>query len=343
MKKFLLLITITATAFILKAQNSQTPYLTKSLSSVNVQQVHVETSGGSIAVTGVDPSQAKIEVYIRGNNGNGDLSSDEIKKRLENYTIDITTNNNTLTAVAKNKARFNDWKRGLSISFKIYVPKNVATDLSTSGGSIRLANLSGNQEFRTSGGSLNVDNVSGKVDGKTSGGSVNITNSKDDIDLSTSGGSIEASNCNGNIRLSTSGGSLKLAALQGKIKANTSGGTVNANDISGELSAHTSGGSVRMKNLSCSLETSTSGGNIDVQIEKLGDYVRISNSGGDIDLHLPQNKGLDLDLNARKISTGTLNNFNGKTDDDQVYGKVNGGGIPVEVKAGSGRINIMWD
>ena len=78
MKKFLLLIAITATAFIVKAQNNQTPYLTKSLSSVNVQQVHVETSGGSIAVTGVDPSQAKIEVYIRGNNGNVSLKGNSV-------------------------------------------------------------------------------------------------------------------------------------------------------------------------------------------------------------------------------------------------------------------------
>jgi hypothetical protein len=98
-----------------------------------------------------------------------------------------------------------------------------------------------------------------------------------------------------------------------------------------------------MSNLSCSLETSTSGGSINVQIAKLGDYVRISNSGGNIDLTLPQSKGLDLDLSARKISAGTLNNFNGKTDDDEVYGKVNGGGIPVEVKAGSGRINLSWE
>lgn len=343
MKKLLFLFVITTASFIANAQNNQTPYLTKSLSGVNIQNVHVETSGGSISVAGVALSETKIEVYVRGNNGNGELSSGEIKKRLENYTIDITTNNNTLTAIAKNKERFNDWKRGLSISFKIYAPKNVTTDLRTRGGSINLANLSGEQSFRTSGGSLDVDHVSGEVDGKTSGGSVRVTNSKDNIDLSTSGGSIEASNCTGNIRLSTSGGSLKLTALNGTVKANTSGGTVNASDIQGALSAHTSGGSVRMSNLSCSLETSTSGGSMNIQIAKLGDYVRISNSGGDIALRLPQSKGLNLDLSARKISTGTLNNFNGKTHDDEVYGKINGGGVPVEVKAGSGKINLSWE
>jgi hypothetical protein len=47
----------------------------------------------------------------------------------------------------------------LSISFKVFVPKNTSTDLSTSGGSISLTNLTGEQKFSTSGGSLNIDNV----------------------------------------------------------------------------------------------------------------------------------------------------------------------------------------
>ncbi len=109
----------------------------------------------------------------------------------------------------------------------------------------------------------------------------------------------------GKLRLSTSGGSLDLKDLKGDIRATTSGGGIHGSDIEGELIAHTSGGSIHFSDLSCSLETSTSGGNIDVSIKELGKYIKISNSAGNIDVTLPKNKGLDLDLSASKIKTGS--------------------------------------
>lgn len=340
MKNFLLILLFAATTFSVSAQKTEkTPYLTKSLSGESVKNVKVETSGGSISVTGVSASEARLEVYISGNNSKDELSKEEIESRLkELYTLDITVSGGRLEAKAKAKERNMNWKKSLSISFKVFVPKNVSTDLSTSGGSISLTNLSGNQEFSTSGGSLNVDKVEGKIDGATSGGSINLEDSKDDIELTTSGGSIHAKNCQGKIRLATSGGSLDLSELSGDIKATTSGGSVNGMNISGELEAFTSGGSIRLSDLSCSVSAATSGGNVDVSIKELGKYVKLGNSGGNITLRLPANKGLDLELSANRIKTDNLANFSGKVEEEYIQGKMNGGGVPVTVKAGSGSI-----
>jgi hypothetical protein len=343
MKKYLLFLLLAALQVSVMAQfkSDKEPFMTKSLSNESVKNVEVQTSGGSISVSGVAASEARIEVYVSPNNNKNDLSKEEIQKRLNDlYDLTISVANNKLTATAKSKERITDWKKSLNISFKVFVQKNVSTDLTTSGGSISLTNLSGNQNFSTSGGSLNVDNVSGKVDGRTSGGSINLENSKDDIELTTSGGSINAKNCDGKLRLSTSGGSLDLKDLKGDIRATTSGGSVMGKNVEGELIAHTSGGSIHLSDLSCSLETSTSGGNIDVSIKQLGKYVKISNSAGNIDLELPKGKGVDLDLSADKIKTDHLDNFNGKVDDDEVNGKLNGGGVLVRVNAGSGRIYL---
>jgi hypothetical protein len=343
MKKFFLFLLLVAFQLSVVAQpkGDKEPYLTKSLKNESIKGVEVETSGGSISVTGVAASESRIEVFVSGNNNKDNLSKDEIQKRMnELYDLKIAVANNKLTATAKSKERIKDWKKALNISFKVFVSKNVSTDLSTSGGSINLTNLSGNLKFSTSGGSLDLDNVGGKVDGRTSGGSINLENSKDDIELSTSGGSIHAKNCDGKLRLSTSGGSLDLKDLKGDIRATTSGGNVEGKNVEGELITHTSGGSIHLSDLSCSLETSTSGGNIDVSIKQFGKYVKINNSAGNIDLELPKGKGIDLDLSADKIKTDHLDNFNGKVDDDQVSGKLNGGGIPVRVSAGSGRINL---
>jgi len=338
MKKYLLFFALVPFQVLVKAQTDKTPFTTKSLNNESIKDVEVETSGGSIAVSGVT-TNARIEVYITGNN-NKQLTKEEIQQRLdEKYNLNISVANNKVTATARLKEKMTDWRKALNISFKIFVPRNVSTDLSTSGGSINLTNLSGDLKFSTSGGSLDLDNVAGKVDGRTSGGSINLENSKDDIELTTSGGSIDAKNCDGNLRLSTSGGSLDLKDLKGDIRATTSGGSIHGSDIEGELITHTSGGSIHLSDLSCSLETSTSGGNIDVSIKQLGKYIKISNSAGNVDVTLP-NKGIDLDLSASKIKTGQLNNFNGKVDDEEINGKLNGGGVPVRIDAGSGKISL---
>lgn len=339
MKKFITLLLAVATTVIANAQTDNTPYLTKTFNASVVQNVIARTSGGSITVTGSN-GEARVEVYIKGNN-NKDLSKADIEERLKNdYTLEVSASSGKLSAVASQKNKMFNWKNALSISFKIYVPKTVSTNLNTSGGSISMSDLSGNHDFSTSGGSLSLNLLTGNVNGRTSGGSITVTNSKNQIKLNTSGGSIKAQNCSGNITLSTSGGSLNLVDLNGIIEANTSGGSVNANNITGELITHTSGGSMALQNISGSLNASTSGGSMNIGIVKVGKYVTLNNSGGGINLKMP-NQGLNLNIRANRIKTNQLTNFNGSKDDDKVDGSINGGGVPVKVHT-SGSITVNF-
>jgi hypothetical protein len=339
MKKTLLLLLLATPAFMASAQDNKTPFLTKSLSASAVKDVFVRTSGGSITVSGATGQEPRIEVYINGNNGNNDLSKDEIQKRLEeNYTLDIDVHDGELHATARNKRNNIDWRKSLSIGFRIYVNRQSATNLTTSGGSIHLDNLSGSQNFTTSGGSLHVDNVVGAIKGTTSGGSIHVSNSKQDIELVTSGGSISASNCDGRIRLVTSGGSLKLNDLKGTINASTSGGSISASDIDGELVTGTSGGSVNINNMSGSLDASTSAGSIHASMVKVGKYVKIDASSGHVDLRIPSSQGVDLDVRGDRVSYNG-SNFQGEKDKERVVGKVNGGGSLVEVR-GNGSVSV---
>lgn len=337
MKTYILLFFLACQGIVASAQN-KTPYLTKPLSGDAIKHLFVSTSGGSITVSGDKGQQPRVEVYITNNIGFSP-SNEEIKKRLaDDYSLDISVSGGELHAVAKRKHNDNlDWRRSLNIAFKVYVPQNVATNLETSGGSIHMDNLTGEEKFSTSGGSLHLDRLTGNIHGRTSGGSIQVSNSGDNIDLETSGGSIHASNCKGTIKLGTSGGSLHLEELSGKIDATTSGGSVSANNIKGELRTGTSGGSVNLINLTCSLDTYTSGGSMHVQLSQLGKFVKIDVSGGHVDLQLP-NKGLDLNLHGSKITAELGNSFNGTKDKDKIEGKLNGGGVPVEVNGG--RVNL---
>ncbi len=344
MKTILSSLALFLVAFVTLAQNSdEKPYMTKTFSASAIKALNVRTSGGSINVAG-QSGEAKVEVYIRSNNWNGksELSKEEIEDRLKEYELTVAQEGETLVCKAKRKNENEkwDWKQALSISFKITVPEKTATDLATSGGSIKLAKLSGTQNFSTSGGSLHLDDLSGNVKGRTSGGSIHLANCQDLLDLSTSGGSIKADACKGDIKLVTSGGSISLNQMNGNVRASTSGGSIKGGDIKGELVATTSGGSIRLTGVAAALKASTSAGGIDAEITTLGKYLDLSTSAGGIHVQMPLNKGLDLDLRANRVNVGDLNNFSGTKEKDRVKGALNGGGTLVTMRASSGSISV---
>ena len=88
-----------------------------------------------------------------------------------------------------------------------------------------------------------------------------------------------------------------LQRLSGDIDTSTSGGRIDGEDISGELSARTSGGSVNL-GISALQKRQQAAAAWTYKVAELGKWVRVSNSGGGIDLQLPAGKGLDLDLSG---------------------------------------------
>ncbi len=345
MKTYIILFFLACQSVVALAQDNdnRTPYLTKSLANDAINSVVVNTSAGGIEVSGRAGQAPRVEVYIRGNN-NRELSKEEIKKRLdEDYDLSVNVSGHEVTAIAKNKHNFSNWRNQISISFKIYVPEQVSTELKTSGGGIRLDHLKGNENFSTSGGGLQLDNLVGMIHGRTSGGGIDVSNSGDNLDLQTSGGGITAKNCNGRIRLETSGGGLRLNDLKGDINAHTSGGGIEGNNIVGELVTSTSGGGIDLRGMDGSLDATTSAGGLNAQIKHVGKYVRLNSSAGDVNIELPAKQGLDLNLRGDAVNQHQFNGFNGEWNKDHVRGTVNGGGATVTASASSGSINIKFN
>mgnify|MGYP000930754478 CR=1 FL=1 len=328
--------------YALAQSTTEEPYVTRSFNSNSLNALTVETSGGSVGVTGGQSNGFKVEMFVRPNNWNGSnkLSKEEIEDRLEDYDILIGTEGNRVVARAKRKSGI-QWnnQRGVSISFKVAAPRNISTNLKTSGGSIRIASLNGEQNFSTSGGSLKVEDLEGSITGRTSGGSIDVSNCRKNIDLSTSGGSIKASNLFGIIQLKTSGGSINLDKLDGEVMAHTSGGSVKGADIKGSLDAGTSGGSIKLANVAASLKASTSAGSVEVSMASLGKYLDLKTSAGSIRVQMPMNAGMDLNLRGNKVNM-PLKNFDGNAEKDRISGKMNGGGIPVTLSASSGSVYV---
>lgn len=297
---------------------------TKTFSSSEIKSLIVNTSGGSIQVDGSTGNETTVEMHVRTNN-NRNLSKSEIQEILDrDYEISIVQKGGTIEAQAKRKNKVN-WRKGLSISFRVLTGQNVTTDLNTSGGSIKIANLNGKQNFKTSGGSLTVTNINGDVHGQTSGGSITAERSE------------------GNIELSTSGGSIRLDHLSGNINVETSGGSIKGGDVDGTLYAVTSGGSINLGNLSCILSAETSGGSITAELLDLPGDVSLATSAGSVNLTIPENSAADLNLKGMRVNANNLNNFNGTNSKGKLTGTINGGGKSVSASTSAGSVNLRFN
>ena len=281
------------------------PYLTKTFTLDGPGELVVQTSGGGIEVTGYDGNEVTVEVYVKTNRGWSLFGSDDddVEEALQDYIIDIHQDGTAISAIAKKKK--NTGNNNVSISFTVNVPTAMSCELSTSGGSISVADVEGKHAINTSGGSLNFDRISGTTDAHTSGGSINISD------------------------------------YSGKLDANTSGGSIRVNRTDGEAVLKTSGGSINLEDIRGSIEARTSGGSIRAEVEELGEFVTLSTSGGSIVATVPGGQGMDLDLSGDKVNT-KLENFSGESEKNSITGSVNGGGIPVSMHTSGGSVTLDY-
>lgn len=281
------------------------PYLKKEFTISTPGELEVETAGGSIDVSSHNGNTVKVEMFVRKGGRVLSAGDKDAAEALEDFDIEIEKNGNKVIAIAERDG--SNWfgNNNVSISFKISVPRQISCDLNTSGGSISLTGVTGEQNVRTSGGSLNLEDIKGDMEAKTSGGSINVSDYAGVLEAGTSGGSINLRNAKGSLDLSTSGGSINLSDIQG------------------------------------SLVASTSGGGIKVNLSSLEKQLKLSTSGGSITAIVPSGLGLDLDLKGNRVNT-KLSNFDGEVEKDRIIGSINGGGIPVVMSTSGGSVNLEY-
>lgn len=280
------------------------PFITKEFVLDSTGCLNLKTSGGNINIIGTDGNVVKVEMFVRFSNGKKKTAS-QIEKALKHYDVQIYKEHNTVKVVAESKKWTLKSNNFLNISFTIYVPHEISTDLKTSGGSIKMNNVKGVHKAITSGGSITCLGVDGDLKANTEGGSIHVENYEGELDATTNGGTIILKNANG------------------KLKVNTSGGGISLHDVSGNINAETGGGGI----------TAT--------ILKPEQRISLVSSGGSIYATVPSTQGLDIDLQGNKVNT-QLHNFYGRTERDKITGSINGGGIPLIINTTGGYINLTF-
>lgn len=283
-------------------QAQDEPYRVETFNIDTPGELEIQTTGGHITVEGSSPNEVRVEMYVQKNGRN--LSPEDTD--LNKWKIDISQSGNAVKAIAEHGN--NGWWNGRndeSISFVVYTPREMSTDLKTSGGHIEALGLTGNQDISTSGGHLDLSELEGTVKARTSGGHIAIAEVRGDVDAQTSGGHIEVQKSQGDLKVKTSGGHIELAEVSGIVKAKTSGGSISAD------------------------------------LESIEESIDLSTSGGNISISVPKNTGLDLNLKGSYVSTN-LNNFSGKIERNEVEGQLNGGGPMVSARTSGGRISLSF-
>lgn len=283
-------------------QSADDAYRIEEFSINTPGDLEVRTSGGHITVEASETNTVRVEMYVR-RNGRELTPSDT---DLEDFDIEISQSGNRITAKAERQGRGWNWGRNnLSVSFVVYTPREMRTDLRTSGGHISVNGVDGDQKLSTSGGHLEMVNMKGTIDARTSGGHIEISDFAGQMDARTSGGHIEAENAQGTIKLRTSGGHISLRELAG------------------------------------SIEASTSGGSIEADLTSIEQYADLRTSGGHINIDVPENIGLDLELKGSRVNTN-LKNFSGNVERDEISGSINGGGPKLTARTSGGSVRIRF-
>lgn len=306
------------------AQANDKPTMVKKFDMSQAGTLNSSSSGGGITVTAHDKPEVIVNIYVRKKGKLLAPNSSAIEDVLEAYELVVEKNGSTVTATAKRKMRGNFWNN-TGIYFKILVPQEMSCNVSSSGGGVKIAGVVGTHNFSSSGGSVKLENTGGTTKAKSSGGSVSAYKHK------------------GDIKLSSSGGGVKLEKAKGSVEAHSSGGSVKLNDVNGDVDAHSSGGGVYVTGEAPYVKAKSSGGPVKVNIAGLSKEMELGSSGGGVEaiIHDGEKLGMDLDLSAGRVSID-LHSFSGKSEKNRIKGSMNGGGIPVYMRASGGNVTVKY-
>jgi len=281
----------------------------------DVGRVKIVTGGNGVAV--------EIVRKARGRKGEEQLAAHKVTFSQEGNDVVIDT--------PDSDGRFDrgwfGWRDSSSfeVEWNIRVPDRYNVNAKTSGGSIELDPIDGTVELSTSGGSIETGKVSGTARLRTSGGSITVEGATAEVDAKTSGGSIRIGDTDGPVDARTSGGSITLSRVRGNVVAHTSGGNITIDEASGSIDATTSGGSIKAQ-LSGPITADS----------------KLSTSGGSVTVSLSPRVAVDIDARASGggVSSDVPITIQGRQDDGELKGKVNGGGPTLTLRTSGGGIRV---
>ena len=149
----------------------------------------------------------------------------------------------------------------------------------------------------------------------------------------------------GKVNLRTGDGSIRLGNFKGEMQTESSDGHQEIDGADGSLRAHAGDGSIRANGRFDALDLSTGDGHIDARAlagSKMAKSWNVHTGDGSVTLEIPQDIAADVDLHTGDghITLDLPIAVEGKLAENNVRGKLNGGGNLLTIRTGDGSIHL---
>lgn len=149
----------------------------------------------------------------------------------------------------------------------------------------------------------------------------------------------------GDVNLQTGDGKIDVSGLKGAMDLHTGDGSVNLESVDGKLHASTGDGHIQASGRFDELDLKTGDGHVDVRAASgsaLANSWRLETGDGSVSLEVPHDLAADVDLhtNDGHIDLDMPVNAEGKLRQNEIHGKLNGGGSLLTIRTGDGSIHL---
>jgi DUF4097 and DUF4098 domain-containing protein YvlB len=149
----------------------------------------------------------------------------------------------------------------------------------------------------------------------------------------------------GDVNLRTGDGKIEVAGLKGAMDLHTGDGSENLDSVDGKLHATTGDGSIQANGRFDELDVKSGDGHVDVRATSastLHANWRLETGDGSVSLELPPDLSADVDLHTSdgRIDLEMPVTTEGQYRQNEIHGKLNGGGNLLTIRTGDGSIHL---
>jgi DUF4097 and DUF4098 domain-containing protein YvlB len=164
-----------------------------------------------------------------------------------------------------------------------------------------------------------------------------------DLDLHTGAGNVDVRGFRSNLMLDSGAGSLSIQDAAGIIDAQSGAGSISMRGVSGEVDAHSGAGSIDISDAEGQMRLDTGTGSISYR-GALRDDCRFESGAGSIELRLPADLDMEVDLGTGIGSIDVGYAVDGIVDQREVRGVIGSGRDgSIYAQTGSGGIDLFPD
>jgi len=149
----------------------------------------------------------------------------------------------------------------------------------------------------------------------------------------------------GKVNLRTGDGKIEVAGLKGEMDLHTGDGSIHLDEVDGKLHATTGDGHIQANGRFDELGLKTGDGHVDVRAKNgssLAAGWRLETGDGSVSLEVPGDLAADVDLHTSDghIDLDMPVQAEGRIRQNEIRGKINGGGSLLTIRTGDGSIHL---